>query len=91
MKRFWYKKPDEIRTLAEDHWDYIEISDNRLCPICNANAKMEGEGRYDGRHLRAYFPYLEILDEDTIKVNEHPRCRCVLVRVSPTVRKKKVS
>lgn len=65
-----------------DEWLYVEISDDRLCKTCDINAnKMEG-GVYTGNHLRAYFPYLEILDENTIKVNEHPNCRCILVRLA---------
>lgn len=63
-----------------DEWLYIEISDSRLCPVCRANAEMEN-GVYRGNRLRAFFPYLEILDENTIKVNQHPNCRCVLVRL----------
>lgn len=71
-KTFWSR---------QDIWLYVEIGDDRLCPVCHANAALEG-GAYEGHHLRAYFPYLEILDEDTLKVNEHPNCRCVLVRVA---------
>lgn len=41
-------------------------------------------GVYRGNRIRGFFPYLEILDEDTIKVHEHPNCRCVLVRVAKT-------
>ena len=66
-----------------DIWLYREISDNKLCHVCRANAELEG-GLYEGNHIRAFFPYLEILDEDTIAVNEHPNCRCVLVRVAKT-------
>jgi hypothetical protein len=64
-----------------DEWLYIEISDTRLCETCRANALMEN-GVYNGNRLRLFFPYLEILDEDTIAVNEHPNCRCVLVRIA---------
>lgn len=63
-----------------DEWLYIEISDTRLCETCRANAILEG-GVYEGNRLRSFFPYHEILDENTIKVNEHPNCRCVLVRI----------
>lgn len=64
-------------------WHYVEISDSKLCPVCRANARMEG-GYYTGNRIRGFFPYLEILDVNTVKVNEHPNCRCVLVRVAKT-------
>jgi hypothetical protein len=67
-----------------DEWLYVEISDNKLCPDCNANANMMENGIYRGHRIRGFFPYLEILDENTIKVNEHPNCRCVLVRIAKT-------
>ena len=64
-----------------DVWHYVEISDNKLCKTCRANAVMEG-GYYTGNRIRGFFPYLEIHDENTIEVNEHPNCRCVLARVA---------
>jgi len=51
--------------------------DNRTCPACN---EMDRVGKFIGLHLRRYFPYLEIVDVDTIKANVHPNCRCYLVR-----------
>lgn len=65
---------------ANDIWLYIEINDQKLCPVCRANAGMEG-GEYRGNRIRGFFPYLEILDINTIKVNEHPHCRCIMVRL----------
>jgi len=56
-----------------DVWQYIEISDQKLCPVCRANARRNG-GNYEGAHLRASFPYLDILDVNTIQVNQHPNC-----------------
>jgi len=41
-------------------------------------------GVYRGNRIRGFFPDLEILDENTIKVNEHPNCRCILVRIAKT-------
>ena len=64
-----------------DEWLYIEISDSKLCETCRANAGMENSV-YQGNRLRPFFPHLEILDENTIMVNEHPNCRCVLVRIA---------
>jgi len=64
-----------------DEWLYIEISDGRLCETCRANAWVEN-GVYRGHYLRRFFPSLEIQDENVIAVNEHPNCRCVLVRIA---------
>lgn len=64
-----------------DTWLYQAIMDDRLCPICDRH---DDTAEFNGLHLRAKFPYLEIIDENTIKVHAHlPRddnCRCVLVR-----------
>jgi hypothetical protein len=70
---------DKTFFSTEDQWLYIEISDDRLCDRCQDNAKTDV---YKGDHLRADFPYLEIRDENTIAVNEHPNCRCIFVRVA---------
>lgn len=61
----------------EDWWIYHAVLDNRTCRICRDYA--EGE-ILNGSYLRAAFPYLEIIDENTIKVNLHPNCRCWLER-----------
>jgi len=69
-----------------DIWKYIEISDDRLCPVCRGYAQAgigDEIGEYRGNRIRGFFPYLEILDVNTIAVNVHPNCRCVLVRVRP--------
>jgi len=58
---------------VNDIWLYIEISDDKLCDVCHANAHMEG-GEYKGNRIRGFFPYHEILDINTIKVNQHPNC-----------------
>jgi hypothetical protein len=60
-----------------DIWLYIEIGDQKLCNRCRFNAQHQP---FTGDYLRALFPYLEILDANTIAVNEHPNCRCVMVR-----------
>jgi len=67
---------------VNDIWLYIEISDDKLCDVCHANAHMEG-GEYKGNRIRGFFPYHEILDINTIKVNQHPHCRCIMVRKHP--------
>lgn len=64
-------------------WMYNAVLDDRLCDIC---LEFEKNPRFLGSALRTIFPYLEILDEDTIKVHAHmPRddhCRCTLNRVT---------
>ena len=66
---------------ANDYWGYIEIGDDKLCGDCAFNASYN-TGIYNGTELRSKFPNLEIRDEDTITVNEHPNCRCILIRMS---------
>ena len=68
----------------QDIWLYVEVSDQKLCPVCRGFAQAgvgDNVGEYRGNRIRGFFPYLEILDVNTIKVNVHPNCRCVLVRV----------
>lgn len=64
-----------------DTWLYQAVLDDRLCPICDRH---DDTAEFNGLHLRAKFPYYEIIDENTIKVHAHmPRddnCRCILVR-----------
>ena len=64
-----------------DVWLYQAVMDERLCLICDRH---DDVGEYRGHHLRVRFPYLEIIDENTIKAHAHmPRddnCRCFLVR-----------
>jgi len=69
---------------VNDIWQYVEISDDKLCANCVFNAAWN-DGIYSGDELRRKFPYLEILDEDTIRVEEHPNCRCVLTRMFPKI------
>ena len=76
------KIPPNLRHLTffgkHDLWRYVEKSDERLCPLCEFYAT---KLIFFGDALRYFFPYLEIMDEDTIRVNTHPNCRCVLKRV----------
>ena len=59
-----------------DVWLYDATLDNKVCVTCRRH-----EGKpYRGNHLRARFPYLEILDVYTIHPHTHPNCRCYLVR-----------
>lgn len=74
------KSPDTVLTFfgKNDVWLYHAIADNRLCDACKELAR---KGKFVGTHLRAYFPYLEILNANTIKTNVHPNCRCLLHRI----------
>jgi hypothetical protein len=65
---------------VHDEWVYGAVYDNRVCPIC-----LEHENKtYRGNEIRAMFPFLEILDLETIHPHAHmPRddnCRCRLER-----------
>jgi len=73
--------PEELEGLSFfGHWDvwlYHAVMDDRTCELCQHYAEREP---ISGDHLRTAFPYLEIMDENTILVNVHPNCRCWLER-----------
>ncbi len=65
---------------VNDEWVYTAVMDNNVCPLC-----LQHENKtYRGNEIRAIFPYLEILDLETIHPHTHmPRddnCRCHLDR-----------
>ena len=69
----------------EDVWLFQARSDTKVCPVCLA---LEDEYEFPGNHLRGRFPYLQILDMNTIGGSGpggtglvHPNCRCYLVRL----------
>lgn len=77
------RKPEGLRVVSffgeYDVWRYIPVFDDRLCPECLGHAIRE---HYGGVHLRVNFPYLEIVNVDTINAKVHPNCRCRLKRVT---------
>lgn len=75
--------PPELRgkiTFFSDYdlWEYHAVFDERLCDACSILADV---GFFLGIHLRKYFPYLEIMDENRINCEVHPNCRCWLSRL----------
>ena len=71
---------------AYDVWRYEGVADERLCEQCLEHLL---QFYFLGNELRARFPYLTILDANTIGGSEpngdglvHPRCRCRLHRVT---------
>ena len=61
-----------------DLWLFQETLDTRVCELCRTAAQI---GIFRGNNLRVNFPYLEIVDVNTIYPNVHPNCRCVLHRI----------
>ena len=61
-----------------DIWMYDAVLDSKLCDLC---LEFEKTPRYLGNELRSNFPYLEVVDANTIKANVHPNFRCVLHRI----------
>ena len=61
-----------------DWWVYHAVADTKLCDKC---AQFYREYMFSGLNLRATFPYLIIVDENTIVANVHPNCRCYLTRL----------
>ena len=69
-----------------DVWRYEGIADEKLCEQC---LKHVLQFYFLGNELRGNFPYLAILDANTIGGSEpdgdglvHPNCRCRLHRVT---------
>ena len=60
-----------------DHWLFDATLDSRVCELCRA---CEEIGTFRGDQLRTWFPSHEIVDENTIRANMHPHCRCYLLR-----------
>lgn len=63
-----------------DLWRWEAIMDDRICPTCSFYERVHYF--VIGSKVRLLFPYLEILDENTIKPNAHQHCRCLLHRAS---------
>ncbi len=61
-----------------DFWTFNSIVDDRTCFSCNVLDKI----MFTGLELRLAFPYLEIIDENTILAHVHPNCRCLLTRIT---------
>jgi len=74
--------PDELKGVVTffseyDLWDYSNIN-YHTCQTCVGNSSTV----YQGDELRSLFPFLAILDEDTIYPEVHPNCTCVMRRVT---------
>ena len=66
---------------VHDVWLYDARADTKVCSACRANEDYsDAHGGFKGDHLRAHFPFLEIMDVGTIAANVHPNCRCLLNR-----------
>jgi hypothetical protein len=78
LKRIPTDTPARITYFSvHDEWVFTAVFDNRVCPHCLAFENQT----FTGNLLRAKFPYLEIVDLETIIPNVHPHCRCRLERV----------
>lgn len=77
------RKPSEYRTVTffgeYDLWRFVPKFDDKLCPTCLGHAANE---YFRGKYIRGLFPYLKIVDANTIDVEVHPNCRCFLIRVT---------
>ena len=78
MKRI----PDDLTGIPffgkSDAWAYVAVLDDVLCDECE---NFQEIGIFNGNALRSVFPYMLILNEDTIQVSVHPNCRCFLFRL----------
>jgi len=62
---------------AEDQWQFIASNMSNMCPDCGSIDL----DYYWGNELRGLFPYLDVVDLNTIYAHVHPNCRCVLARI----------
>lgn len=83
-RRLFPTRPGVTFFSVHDIWLYQMYEIPTTCDDCKNN---EDIGEFRGNHLRAKFPYLVILDENTIGGPEaggdglvHPHCGCRLVR-----------
>jgi len=78
---------------AHDIWLFQAVysptpKGNPTCPLCrNYEMMSDNMGGFQGNFIRALFPYLTYLDDNTLGGPEaggdglvHPNCRCKLVR-----------
>lgn len=72
--------PDKTFFGHGDRWTFHSVLDDRICMICID--KHYPSGLYMGSHLRQHFPELEILDNNRVKANLHPNCRCWIGRLT---------
>ena len=74
--------PDDLADIPffgrEDTWAYVAVLDDALCDECE---NFQEIGVFYGDSLRSVFPYMLIINEDTIAVSVHPNCRCFLFRL----------
>jgi len=70
-------RPSVTFFSQKDQWLYVAVLDAKVCDLCRSH---EEKNIFYGNELRRTFPNLEVIDEDMIQVNEHPSCRCFLMR-----------
>jgi hypothetical protein len=61
-----------------DFWLYTAIDDDKTCWMCKVRDKII----WTGLELRSSFPWLQIVDANTIMAKTHPHCRCPLTRIT---------
>lgn len=67
-----------------DMWQYHGLWDGKTCVECKGHLRMGqiGGSIYIGSKIRLLFPYLFIVNANTIQANVHPNCRCYLERIT---------
>lgn len=82
------QRPKTTYFSGQDIWLYDARADFKVCPICLGYADQASSmGGFNGNYIRGLFPYLVILDENSIGGPgsggdglAHPNCRCRLIR-----------
>jgi hypothetical protein len=77
-KRIPDKYQDTTFFSMNDWWLYFRSDAPNMCHQCDFYG---GIYFFAGDKLRGDFPYLEIIDENTIEPHVHPHCGCILLRL----------
>ena len=76
---------EEKSTLRQNGLWQFETHNPNSCQRC---LYYEGKGTFTSDTLDTVFPDLTTIDEDTIKVNLHPNCDCMLHRSKEHIQEK---
>ena len=62
---------------ANDEWLFLQSDHPNMCPECSSY----DQDTYFGNSVRGMFPYLMIIDENSMNPSVHPSCGCILTRL----------
>lgn len=82
-EKTWIHHDTELTFFGvNDWWIYGQSESPNMCGQCDFYGNIKF---FNGTDIRGTFPYLNILDDDTIEPWVHPHCGCLLTRVLGSV------